>query len=124
MDRRIVNSLTFSLSQKVPSDDIIADACGRIGRLAEIFQAIDASQVLKQIAEQAVLERTALASLTVSPGNSRRHSRQRVDRQTSSRSTRGSPEGPGTSVGAPGRLTNGRPEVRSIRFLQAAAFAR
>jgi hypothetical protein len=117
-DRELFDVLSFTDGA---TDDIIADAPGKIGRLAEILSAIDAAYALERIAERAASERETLASLTAARGNAGDVAVNRWVAALISIYTRITKKLPGTSVGAPLRDNEGEAGGPLIRFLQEAA---
>jgi hypothetical protein len=101
------------------SEDEVIRATGRVGRLAEIFEAIEAAQLLHRWANKAA-EDAAQSSLSVPKGrrgelaeNDWIASQMSLYEKITGRKAR-------TSVIAPGRPGRGKPAGPLIRFLAAA----
>jgi hypothetical protein len=116
-DREIFDVLTMTQG----SDDIVANATGRIGRLAEILDSIRGVEHLRRLVEQAALERAELARITTTPGNPGNMPLNEWIAAMMGLYRKMTGNDPATSVGAPGRKNEAKPGGPLIRFLCAAA---
>ena len=112
--------LEFLASAENGSEDEVTRATGRIGRLVEILEAVDAARELEHRARKAVQDAVQIGELTV-PKEHRGHAAENnwiaAMMSTYKKITRKEPR---TSVIAPGRSGRGKAAGPLIRFLQAA----
>lgn len=102
-------------------EDTVMRATARVGRLGEMFDAIDAARDLEQRARQAQKDTDLIGNLTVPKGH---HGDTAIDDWIAAmlplyRDITGAE--PATSVGAPGQLNDGIAGGPLIRFLKAAS---
>jgi len=116
-DREIFDVLTMTQG----SDDLVANATGRIGRLVEILDSIRGAEHLRRLVERAALERAELARITTTPGNSGDIALNEWIAVMMTLFKRMTGKDPAASVGAPGRKDEGKVGGPFIRFLCAAA---
>jgi hypothetical protein len=115
--------LEILASADEPGEDAVVNATRRIGRLDEIFDAIEAASELELRARKAADDVVRLGKLTVAKGH---HGEAAVNNWIASmmeiyRKITGSE--PATSVGGPGQPNEGIASGPFIRFLKAAGKA-